>query len=51
MEEHPAGGAGPIDCRSMPTEVVLQPKSRHCEFEAWQPGISEGRCLEGIEED
>ena len=25
-------------------------KSRHCEFEAWQPGISEGRCLEGKEE-
>ena len=32
-------------------KAVLPLKSRHCEFEAWQPGISEGRCLEGKEED
>ena len=51
IEEHPEGGAGPINCRGMPTEVVLQQKGRHCEFEAWQPGTSEGRCLEGKEED
>ena len=51
IEEHPEGGAGPIDCRGMPTEAVLQQKSRHCEFETWQPGTSEGRCLEGKEED
>ena len=23
IEEHPAGGAAPINCRSMPTEMVL----------------------------
>ena len=23
IEEHPVGGAGPIDCRSTPTEMVL----------------------------
>ena len=26
-------------------------KVGHCEFEAWRPGISEGGCLEGKEED
>ena len=44
------GGTGPIDCRSMPTETVLQQKNRHHEFETWQPGTSEGGCLEGKEE-
>ena len=28
-------GAGPIDRRSMPTEMVLQQKNRHHEFENW----------------
>ena len=51
IEEHPEGGTGPIDHRSMLTEAVLQLKGRPCEFEAWQPGTSEGRCLEGKEED
>ena len=27
------GGTGPINCRSMPTEMVLQQKNRHHEFE------------------
>ena len=35
----------------MQTETVLQQKDRHSELEAWQPGTSEGRCLEGKEED
>ena len=26
-------------------------KNRHSKFETWQPGTSEGRCLEGKEED
>ena len=26
-------------------------KNRCCEFETWQPGTSEGGCLEGKEED
>ena len=51
IEDCPKGGTGPIDCRGTLTEVVLQQKGRHCEFEAWQPGTSEGRCLEGKEED
>ena len=51
IEECPVGGAGPIDCRGMPTKMVLQQKNRHHEFETWQPGTSEGRCLEGKEED
>ena len=51
MEECPAGGAGPINCGSMPTETVLQQKNRCSEYETWQPGTSEGRCLEGKEED
>ena len=45
------GGTSPIDGRSMQTEKVLQQKDRHSELEAWQPGTSEGRCLEGKEED
>ena len=45
------GGTGPIDHTGMLTEAVLRQKSRHCEFEAWQPGTSEGGCLEGKEED
>ena len=36
--------------RSMQTETVLQ-KNRHSEIETWQPGTSEGRCLEGKEKD
>ena len=36
---------------SMQTEVALWQKGRHCEFEAWWPSTSEGRCLEGKEED
>ena len=36
---------------SMPTEMVLQQKNRNHEFETWQPGTSEGRCLEGKEGD
>ena len=31
--------------------IALQQISRHCEFETWQPCTSEGRCLEGKEED
>ena len=45
------GGAGPINHRSMLTEMVLQQKNRCHEFETWQPGTSEGGCLEGKEED
>ena len=33
------------------TETVLQQKDRHSELEAWQPGTSEGRFLEGKEKD
>ena len=49
--EHPAGGTGPINCRSTLTEMVLQQKNRHSELETWQPHTSEGGCLEGKEED
>ena len=35
----------------MLTEMVLQQKNRHSELETWQPGTSEGGCLEGKEED
>ena len=45
------GGTGSINRGSMPTEMVLQQKNRHSEFETWRPGTSEGRCLEGKEED
>ena len=45
------GGAGPIDHGSTPTKTVLQQKNRCCEFETWQPGTSEGGCLEGKEGD
>ena len=45
------GGTSPINCGSMPTELVLQEKNRCSELETWQPGTSEGRCLEGKEED
>ena len=45
------GGTSPINCRSMQTETVLQEKNRHSELEAWQPGISEGGCLEGKDKD
>ena len=45
------GGTGPINHRGMLTEMVLQQKDRHSELETWQPGTSEGRCLEGKEED
>ena len=45
------GGTGPIDYRSTPTETVLEQKDRCHEFETWQPGTGEGRCLEGKEED
>ena len=51
IEDCPEGGTGPIDHRGTLTETVLQQKGRHCEFEAWRPGTSEGRCLEGKEED
>ena len=30
---------------------LLWQKNRHSELETWQPGTSEGRCLEGKEED
>ena len=49
--DHPMGGASPTNYRSTPTEMVLQEKNRYSELEAWQPGTSEGRCLEGKEED
>ena len=45
------GGASLIDSGSMQTEMVLQQEDRHSEREAWQPGTSEGGCLEGKEED
>ena len=46
------GGAGPIyHAEAHATETVLQQKNRCHEFETWQPGTSEGRCLEGKEED
>ena len=45
------GGIGPINHGSTLTEMVLQQKNRHGELETWQPGTSEGRCLEGKEED
>ena len=45
------GGASPFNGRSMQTEMVLQQKDRCNELEAWPPGTSEGRCLEGKEED
>ena len=32
-------------------KMVLWQKNRHSEFETWWPGTSEGRCLEGKEED
>ena len=51
IEECPVGGTGPINCRSTPTEMVLGQKNRHHEFETWEPGTIEGRCLEGKEED
>ena len=44
-------GIGPIDRGIMPIEKVLQQKDRCHEFETWRPGTSEGRCLEGKEED
>ena len=31
----------------MLTKVVLQQKSRHCEFETWQPRTSEGDAWKG----
>ena len=37
--------------RGMLTKAVLQQKNRHCESETWQPGTSDGGCLEGKEED
>ena len=45
------GGTSPINCGSMPTEMVLQLKNRCSEPETWQPGTSEGGCMEGKEED
>ena len=45
------GGASPINGRIKPTKTVLQPKNWCSELEACQPGTSEGRCLEGKEED
>ena len=45
------GGAGPINCGSALTETVLQQENRCSELETWQPGTSEGECLEGKEED
>ena len=45
------GGAGPINHRGTLTKTVLRQKNRCHEFETWQPGTSEGGCLEGKEED
>ena len=45
------GDTGPINHGSMLTETVLQQKNRCSELETWQPGTSEGGCLEGKEED
>ena len=45
------GGTDPINCGGTPTEIVLRQKNRCSEFETSQPGTSEGRCLEGKEED
>ena len=51
LGECPAGGTGPINHESTQTEMVLQQKNRHSDLETWQPGTSEGGCLEGKEED
>ena len=51
LRECPVGGTGPIHLRSTLTETVLWQKNRHSEFETWWPSTSEGRYLEGKEED
>ena len=51
LRSTPAGGAGPINHGSMLTETVLWQKNRCSELETWWPGTSEGRCLEGKQEE
>ena len=52
VEEHPEGCAqAQLTAEACQQKWYYDRKVGTCEFEAWQPGISEGGCLEGKEED